>query len=71
MPKKVDLRKILKINQQVDGEELRKSLQLGEELRKNGVHRSYYRLAPPFARKHPVIIDIHLANQRDQENKKD
>jgi hypothetical protein len=58
MVKKLDLEKIIKKNPQIDLEKLKESQTLLAKLRKNGIRRSTYKLAPPFTRKHPVSIDL-------------
>ena len=57
MPRKVNIKEILKKNLHINAEQFKDSLQLTEELRKLGLTRRGYQLTSPLVRGRIHIVD--------------
>ena len=57
MPKKIDIKTILKNNPQIDIKKLKKGCKLSEELQNMGLEKKKYELATPYSRKRVVVED--------------
>ena len=58
MPKKINLKKVLQDNPQIDPKKLRESLETQERLKDRGFTKRGYQLVPPFSGRRVQVVDI-------------